>query len=325
MAVCWPPYAILLLIGATPLLPADNALHHGAGYENFIYVGSGKVESIRGLLSRGDIAGAQVVYNWRQLETARGQYDFSEIQSDLRLSNSLRKKLFIQIQDRFFSPEARNVPDYLLTDPVYRGGIVPQVDNPGEDRPPVMGWVAQQWNPAVQRRYQQLLQALAGKFDGVVYGINLPETAIDIDRKGDRTGFRCERYFEAEMDNLAFARKVFQKSYVVQYVNFWPCEWGNDRDYMGRLFEFAVKNGVGLGGADIVPNRKAQMANSYPFFHKYKDKIRMIAMAVQEPTLTYTNPATAKAFTKEEFAEFATQYLGARIIFWSAASPWLRK
>jgi hypothetical protein len=47
-------------------------------------------------------------------------------------------------------------------------------------------------------------------------------------------------------------------------------------------------------------------------------------MAVQEPTLTYTNPATKKPFTREEFVAFAEDYLGVDIIFWATASPWLR-
>lgn len=47
-------------------------------------------------------------------------------------------------------------------------------------------------------------------------------------------------------------------------------------------------------------------------------------MAVQEPTLTYKNPETGKPFIKAEFDRFAENYLGADIIFWSTASPWLK-
>lgn len=74
---------------------------------------------------------------------------------------------------------------------------------------------------------------------------------------------------------------------------------------------------------DIVPNRKAQMKNAYPFFNQYKNKLPLVAMAVQEPTLIYRNPATGKPFTKDEFVQFAEAYLGADIIFWSTTSPWL--
>ncbi|HBA60043.1 MAG TPA: hypothetical protein DCZ92_04335 [Elusimicrobia bacterium] len=290
---------------------------------DFLYTGSDDLERIGKFIARGDIAGVQIVYNWKDLETGKDRYEFSQIEKDLKFLDRLGKKLFIQVQDRFFLPEARNVPKYLLEDPLYGGGLVPQADNAGEGAPAGSGWAAMHWNPGVRLRYQKLLQALAGRFDGRVYGVNLPETSIDINMKRDRTGFSCDKYFSAELENLKAAKAAFRKSYVVQYVNFWPCEWENDRNYMGRLFEFAAKNGIGLGGPDIVPYKKAQMKNSYPFFNRYKDKLALIALAVQEPTLTYTNPKTKKPFTRAEFTAFGRDYLGADIIFWSTSSPWL--
>ncbi|WP_420963651.1 hypothetical protein [Brucella sp. IR073] len=291
---------------------------------NFLFLDSGALEGARTLLNRPDIGGAQVVYTWKSLEPAKGKYDFSHIESDLAAANAVHKKLFIQIQDRFFSPGDRNIPDYLLTDPQYGGGLVAQTDKPGMGAP-AQGWVAIQWNPAVRERYQALLKALAAKFDGRVFGINLPETAVDIDQKHDKSGFSCDSYFNAEMANLKAARAAFTKSHVVQYVNFWPCEWDNDHDYMGRIFAYAAAHRIGLGGPDIVPFRKAQMKNSYPFFHRYKGKLDLAAFAVQQPTLTYTNPKTGKRFTKDEFIRFADDYLGADVIFWSPSTPWLGK
>ncbi|WP_246225916.1 hypothetical protein [Chelativorans xinjiangense] len=291
---------------------------------NFLYTSSGSLEELRPVLERPDIDGVQIVYNWKSLEPSMGQYDFSAIEGDLAVADKLGKKLFIQVQDRFFSVEARNVPTYLTTEPQYGGGLVAQVDNAGEGQPVGHGWVAMQWNPAVRGRFQALIEALAETFDGRVFGVNLSETAADIDMKGDRTGFTCDAYFEAEMDNLAAAWAAFTESHVVQYVNFWPCEWANDHDYMGRLFEYAAGHGVGLGGPDIVPYRKGQMKNAYPFFNRYKGKLGLVAMAVQEPTLIYTNPKTGRPFTKDEFVSFASDYLGADVIFWSAESPWLK-
>lgn len=65
------------------------------------------------------------------------------------------------------------------------------------------------------------------------------------------------------------------------------------------------------------------MKNACPFFHHYKGKLPLVAMTVQEPTLTYKNPKTGRSFTREEFTRFATDYLGVDIIFWSASTPWL--
>lgn len=296
-----------------------------SGVVNYFYTSSSDLTGMSNLLKRPDIGGVQIIYNWKDLEPAKDDYRFSKIEDDLRFLNKNHKKLFIQIQDRFFSADAKSVPQYLIDDPTYSGGIVPQNDNVGENQPASSGWVAQQWNPKVQERYQLLLQALAKKFDGRVYGVNLPETAIDLDLNTDESGFSCNKYFNAEIDNMAVARKAFKKSYVVQYVNFWPCEWQNDHQYMSRVFEYAVKNKIGLGGPDIIPNKNAQMKNSYPFFNQYKGKLPLVAMAIQEPTLSHINPKTDKPFTKEEFTDFGENYLGANIIFWSTASPWLKE
>ncbi|WP_324722618.1 hypothetical protein [Lelliottia sp. JS-SCA-14] len=312
-----PGVAAVLLAVALPVLAKTP--------ENFIYTSSGELEAASAIMARSDIGGAQIVYNWRSLEPEKNKYDFSQIEEDLARLKGANKKLFIQIQDRFFEQDARYVPDYLMSEARYGGGISPQFDNPGEGKPIGAGWVAQQWDADVRQRYQSLLAAIAKRFDGQVYGVNLPETAIDLDKNKLPKGFSCDNYFAGEMENLAFARKVFTKSHVVQYVNFWPCEWNNDHNYMGRLFEFASANHIGVGGPDIVPNRKAQMKNSYPFFNKYKGKLALVAMAVQEPTLTYKNPKTGKPFSKDEFVLFAEDYLGADIIFWSTTSPWLAK
>lgn len=324
MALPGAAFSIRHILLALLAFFALSASERAGAVQNFIYTSADDLKSIEATIRRPDIQGVQVVYTWKALEKSKGHYDFSRIEQDLVYLNSLDRKLFIQIQDRFFEPDARNIPDYLLKDPIYHGGLVPQYDNPGENRPIGNGWVAQQWNPAVAERYRQLVAALAKEFDGRVLGINLPETAIDIDMKHDKTGFSCDKYFDATLRNLAFARSVFHKSYVVQYVNFWPCEWDNDHRYMSRLFSFAAEKNIGLGGPDIVPWKKSQMKNAYPFFHQYKGRLAVVAMAVQEPTLTYTNPRTHKPFTRDEFTEYAEDYLGADIIFWSAESPWLR-
>ena len=306
------------------LLPILFTSVQAATPQNFIYVGADDLSHIEALIKRADIGGVQVVYHWKMLEKSPDHYDFSQIEKDLRYVNSFKKNLFIQIQDRFFTPQAKNVPPYLLDNAEYQGGITPQYDDHSDNhQPKISGWVTKQWQPTIQQRYQKLLAALAKQFDGRLLGINLAETAIDIDM--NINGFSCDKYFNATIENIGFARSAFKKSYVVQYVNFWPCEWNNDHHYMSRLFDFSYKNGIGLGGPDIVPEKKAQMKNAYPFFHRYKGKLDVVAMAIQEPTLAYINPRTQKPFTRDEFYNYAKNYLGVDIIFWSTESPWLNE
>ena len=157
-----------------------------------------------------------------------------------------------------------------------------------------------------------------------IAGLVLAETAATVDRDAPPEGWDCDAYFAAEAENALFARRAFGRSHVVQYVNFWPCGWANARPYMSRFFELAAANGIGVGGPDIVPDRPGQMANSYPFIRAYRDRVPLVAMAVQEPTLEYVNPATGRPFTRREFESFAIDYLGVDAIFWSKDSPWLR-
>src|SRR5262249_30073381 len=111
---------------------------------------------------------------------------------------------------------------------------------------------------------------------------------------------------------------------VVQYVNFWPCQWGDTNGYFARFFAAAAEDGIGLGGPDIVPWKAGQMRNSYPFFHEYRGRLPLVAMAVQEPTLTYLNPDTGQPYTRAEFIAFATDYLGVDIVFWTQDAPWFQ-
>lgn len=294
--------------------------------QHFIFVGGAELADHEDLLKRDDIDGAQVIYNWRRFEPREGEYEFEKIERDLALAQRQGKRLFIQIQDRFFLPESRYLPDYILTEPQYGGGLVRQSDNAGEGEAKGSGWAAAQWNPALRVRFQALLAALGERFDGRVYGVNLPETAIDVlEGKGAPEGFSCDVYFEAEMENLRAARAAFNYSLVVQYVNFWPCEWNNDRQYMSRLFELGVAEGIGMGGPDIIPYRRAQEKNSYAFLERVGKDLPVVAMAVQGPTLTYTNPKTGQKFTREEFQDYAVSRLNVDIIFWSLQTPWLQR
>lgn len=288
---------------------------------HYIFAGGSSVEEVEHLLKRPEIDGVQIVYSWKKLEPARGRYDLSPIQRDLENARRLGKKLWVQLQDRFFRPQDRNLPNYILDEPKYGGGLARQLDTAGEGKVVAAGWTAMQWNPAVRERFQALIAAVAERYDGEIEGLNLPETAYQLP-EGPNDGFDCDAYFEAELENILFARAAFADSHVVQYVNFFPCEWNNNRGYMERFFEVAVERGIGLGGPDIVPYRRGQMRNSYPFFNRRHRELPVIAMAVQEATLTYTNPRTGNRFTREEFIDFGTDYLGVDIIFWTQEAPW---
>jgi len=313
---------ILCLAGALALLVPTPALAWPPTKpRDFVYLGQGDLDENLPILDRPDIAGAEVIYVWASLEPQKDRYDFSMVEHDLALVRDRGKAMYIEIGDRFFQPDARYVPKYLLNDPQYGGGLSPQI----ETKPAKMsGWVTQQWNPNVRHRFQALLRALARKFDGRIGGIILTETAVSLDKEKPPEGFTCEKYFDAEVENALVAKRAFRHSAVVQYANFWPCDWANSGGYMSRFFEIAAARHIGVGGPDIVPWQKGQMLNSYAFIRVYKDKVPIVAMSIQEPTLEYVNAETGKPYTRDEFERFASVYLGVDDIFWSRESPWLR-
>lgn len=290
----------------------------------FLFLGGNRADSQEPALRQSCIAGAQIIYSWKQLEPRKGEYDFTKIAADLTLLNKLHKKLFIQLQDRSFSPDVFNVPDYIRNDPAYHGGVAMQYDHPGEGKPVSSGWVARIWDPAVRERFQLLIQALAGRFDGQIAGINLPETAIDVDETHPPENFTPDNYFFGELANLQALRQAFSKSIVLQYVNFFPGEWNDDHHFMDRLFTYANQHHIALGGPDLVPYKKTQMSNSYPFFHAYQNQL-LIAIAVQEPDYTYDNPHTGHPYRFDEFYNFARNYLGATTLFWNIEEPFFTR
>jgi hypothetical protein len=90
---------------------------------------------------------------------------------------------------------------------------------------------------------------------------------------------------------------------------------------LGRSFDLGGLAPT-ASGANSVASALGIRSGATPFGHVHtniaswlrsakSDRLLVVAMAVQEPTLTYTNPSTGR------------KYLGAEIIFWSRSAGWL--
>jgi len=223
------------------------------------------------------IEGAQIMYSWEQLEPEKGQYDFSIIQEDFDYLLSYGKKLFIQLQDATFNPKYIGIPAYLLTEE-FDGGSTPQYNDNGVQE----GWLAKRWNPDVQNRFALLLEALGKEFDGKVEGINLQESAIGVNSETDTT-FTPQRYTESLKINMLALKKAFPRSTTMQYANFMPGEWlpGEDRGYLRSIYQYGQEIGVGLGGPDLMVQRKGQLNHCLAMMHEY-DYTVPLGIAIQD-------------------------------------------
>jgi hypothetical protein len=269
------------------------------------------------------ISGAQITYSWKQLENQKDVYDFSEIEEDLAFLKSKGKKLFIQLQDVTFDSTRYAVPKYILTDTVYHGGANSQYELTKENKYIKAGWVARRWDKNVAQRYHTLLTKLAKQFDGRIEGINLPETSVEFPKqKGlQPPDFSRSKNLNAIKGNMLFIRKNFKKSVPIQYANFMPEDSHGD---LKKIYDYAKKIKLGMGGPDIKVYKKFQMENSYPLLRSMAG-IAPTGVAVQEGNYDEINPKTGKQVTVPEILEFATNYLKLDYIFWGTEEPFYSK
>lgn len=274
--------------------------------------------------------GAQITYSWKQLERGKGGYDFKMIREDLAFLTAQGKKLFIQLQDVTFDSAYIAVPAYLLKDTSYHGGIAAQYSFAGEneEQPYNAGWGSRRWDKAVAERFHALIEALGKAFDGKIEGINLQETAAEYGSSGKffPEGFTPEYYRDAIKENMLTLRKAFPHSVTIQYANFMPGEWrpDNDKHYLSDLYDYARQIGVGMGGPDVLVNKKGQMDNSYDLIRNTAGHIP-IAMAVQEGNYSIVNARTEQQVTVPEIYDFAKSYLKANYIFWYREEPFFTR
>lgn len=281
-------------------------------------------------------SGAQVVYRWRELEPSKGKYDFSAIKKDMAYLNSVDKKLWIQLQEKSFLPNVKNVPSYIVEDPIYKGGVLKQSMLTAPERDPnkpetgdEYGWSAKMWEEPVRDRFQKLIIALGKEFDGKVEGINLSESSIEIGvEQPDGTtvfpkDFSPDRYVDSIKSNMRVLSHSFEKSTPMVYLNFLPDEWLPDQDkgYMEGLFKEASKLEMGVGGPDLMPYRKSHMGQTYGFFKTYPDNL-VKGMAVQDGNLRQINPRTKVKNTVPDILNFSRDYLGLDYIFWVKDEPY---
>ena len=313
-------FAVLLLS-----IPESLAAQRHDAPKHYIFVGRDRQRLVdSAFIASAGIQGAQVKYTWRDVEPQRDRYEFGMIADDLALLTREGKRLWIQLQDVSFSPGVRVIPDYLFDDPAFGGGAADQYeDDSSQTR--VVGEMARRWDPAVRARFAQLLDTLGRAFDGKIEGLNFAETAFGLSASDSLrpAGFTYDGYAHAIRSMMASARAAFRRSHVIVYANFMPGEWlpGDDRGYLSGVYAYADSIGVGVGGPDLLPGRRAQRKHSLQLIAK-RGANTVAALAVQDGNLAEVNAITGARVSVEELIRYATDTLRLDYLFWGLEEPY---
>lgn len=272
------------------------------------------------------LIGAQLKYRWSELEPRRDEYDFSAIRHDLDLLTSHGKRLFIQLQDISFVEAHPNVPSYLREDPEFHGGVVAGYYHLDDDESHSLfsTWIPRRWDPAVRARLIKLIGALAVAFDGKIAGMNFAETSID-------GGFADKSYTPAVYNDairelMRATRAAFKTSDVLIYANFMPGESlpEDDKGYLKGIYRLADSLGFGVGGPDLLPNRRYQRKHSLSLIAA-RAKGTVAGLAVQDRNLADIDRRTGKRVTVEDLAAYARDPLHLDYLFWGTEEPYWSK
>jgi hypothetical protein len=259
--------------------------------------------------NRAGMRGIMKKYNWRDLEPTQGNYNFTKIQADLNWAQAYGMQLIIMIVDKSFKLERPN-PAYLDTlTPRNRTG----------------GYTMVRWNPTVVTRYKALTAAMGKRFDSHpnFEGIAAQETSLGLDNTVlNKYGYSPEKYRDALISSFTYALSVMPRSRVFWYQNFFV---GNQA-YIGSVAAAVGPKGMVLAGPDVLPDNKALVQKTYPFYDQFQGKMHM---GIQVEDICYralhaTAGYQTKYWTMQELFRYARDKLHSDYMFWvriPSASP----
>ena len=250
---------------------------------------------VRGFLKR---------YDWRELEPTQGNYNFSEIQSDLIWCAANGMQLVVMIEDKSFRGGTNPAPVYLAN------YSVPNLGG---------GHTMLRWNPTVVTRFKALVAAMGAKFDSnkAFEGIATQETAPSLSGTAlSANGYTAEKYRDAYINVLTAAAAAMPTSRVFWYVNFIP--GNNSGSYIASIAAAVASEGVVLGCPDVAPDNKALQTRTYPIFDQFQGKMPMFGQVegMVYEHLHATSGYATKYWTMTEIYFFAKTDLHANYMFW---------
>lgn len=213
------------------------------------------------MLNEPNIKGVQVRYFWSDLEPKKGQYDFSQIESDLAYLQASGKRLVAMVMERSFTLRKKPLPNYLLTTPVYNGGAAPSKN----------GTIARLWERPVMDRLIALYQALGARFNNEPYfeAISVPETSPGF-RGNNPPGYSPAKWASELKRGMTALKTAFPNTVVLQSAN----SLGGSTEIPG-IIDHAYNIGIGVQGPDLYVNPGKITAAQQYRMAKYLNKMPM--------------------------------------------------
>ena len=247
------------------------------------------------------VAGVQMRYLWRDLETEPDHYDFSRVESDLKLLSSRKKQLILEVSDKSFNKE-QPVPDYLVD------YTFPNKKN---------GFTVQRWAPYVIERWVKLMQALGEHFDSHpnFEGVATGESAPSLDESQLKlSGYTPEKYRNTLIDMLQRTADAFPTSRVFWTMNFFPMR----QDYIAQVASAVAPAGVIMGGPDILPDDSSISRLAYPFYDQFQGTMPLFCTVMPNSYRhLHRGQSSTKYWTMEELYEFARDKLHLNYMLWT--------
>lgn len=261
-------------------------------YGDQAYMAASLKPGVKGFMKR---------YKWRELEPTYGNYDFSEIRSDLAWAAAYGMRLIVMVEDKSFKnvrPNPAYLDKYTLRNT--RGG-----------------YTVARWNPYVAGRMKALMVAL-GRFDGNwnFEGVATQETALTLASSVlDANGYTPEKYRDYYLAVLSAAGNNMPTSRVFWFMNYLP----RNQSYIGVIASAVTGKGVVMGGPDVLPDDPALKRLAYPYYDQFRYKMPLFGQVEGEcyaaPHGTCCYPT--KYWTMPELFRFARDQLHVDYMFWS--------
>ncbi|HAP38807.1 MAG TPA: glycoside hydrolase [Nitrospira sp.] len=262
------------------------------------------------------LRGLQMRFEWPELESEEGQYDFTAIERVLAELAPHNKRLIVLLELKSFKPQVLPVPFYMATER-YEGGAFP-FSSYGTDAP--RGNNLKLWNPAVRDRLVALIRELGKRFNGHAHfeGIGLPESSMG---QPVRALSKAEvaRFYDNLLSVQRAMRAAFPNTMTYQFVNY-------PREMLPSFVGQMRTIGTALGGPDVFiddpglnfdrPNRPK---GAYHFYAPLSGIVPLTPSVMQSNYDNTQHDGKGRVPRVAELLAFARDRLRANYIFWTRA------